>query len=100
MFQIVWIVLSTAILVPLGVAFLRGWTPSWSPSSDARVTRARGIAALTLYVGSLTPAILSLVGVPGDELLPLRIAGGPLLVLAAVALMMWASFADRRDKQS
>ncbi|MEJ8658789.1 hypothetical protein [Streptomyces sp. MS1.AVA.4] len=97
MFQVAWIVLCTACLVPIGIASLRGWAPRRVRDASARVTRARGIAAFTLYAGSLTPAVLSLAGVPGDELIPLRIAAGPLLVLAATVLVLWASVTDRRD---
>ncbi|MFG2334310.1 hypothetical protein ACGFMM_32570 [Streptomyces sp. NPDC048604] len=97
MFQVVWIVLCTASLVPIGIASLRGWTPRWVRGCSARVTRARGIAAFTLYAGSLTPAVLSLAGVPGDELVPLRITAGPLLILAATILVLWASVTERRD---
>ncbi|MEU3745642.1 MULTISPECIES: hypothetical protein [Streptomyces] len=58
-----------------------------------------------VVLGTATVLVLGAVGwtftgPAADELLPLRIAGGPLLVLAAAALMMSASFADRRDKQS
>ncbi|MER6996633.1 hypothetical protein [Streptomyces sp. NPDC000410] len=97
MLQVVWIVLCTAGLVPIGIASLRGWAPRWARDCGARVTRARGIAAFTLYAGSLTPAVLSLAGVPGDELVPLRIAAGPLLILAATVLVLWASVTDRRE---
>ncbi|MGW6563919.1 hypothetical protein [Streptomyces sp. NPDC054975] len=96
-FEVVWIVLCTVGLVPIGIASLRGWAPRWARDSSARVTRARGIAAFTLYAGSLTPAVLSLAGVPGDELIALRIAAGPLLILAAMVLVLWASVTDRRD---
>ncbi|MFF8191823.1 hypothetical protein ACF05L_13445 [Streptomyces bobili] len=96
-FQIVWIVLCTASLVPIGIASLRGWAPRWVRDSSTRVTRARGIAAFTLYAGSLTPAVLSLAGVPGDELIPLRIVAGLLPILAATVVVLWASVTDRRD---
>ncbi|MFG2836970.1 hypothetical protein ACGFYE_18430 [Streptomyces zaomyceticus] len=83
--------------MPIGIASLRGWAPRWARDSSTRVTKARGIAAFALYAGSLTPAVLSLAGVPGDELIPLRIAAGPLLILAATVLVVWASVTDRRD---
>ncbi|MDV5145414.1 hypothetical protein R1T08_14635 [Streptomyces sp. SBC-4] len=35
--------------------------------------------------------ILGLAGVPGDELLLLRIVAGPLVILAALGLVAWAS---------
>ncbi|MFF9016552.1 hypothetical protein ACF09C_26730 [Streptomyces sp. NPDC014870] len=96
MFHALWIVMSTLVLVPLGVASLRGWTPRWSPATSARVTKARGIAAFMIYGASLTPAVLGLAGVHGDELLPLRIAGGPLLLLIAVGVVVWASLPGPR----
>ncbi|MFE9042564.1 hypothetical protein ACFYOG_16820 [Streptomyces sp. NPDC007818] len=45
----------------------------------------------------MTPAVLGLAGVPGDELLLLRIAAGPFLTLVAVGLTLWAYAADRRS---
>ncbi|MFJ5708396.1 hypothetical protein [Streptomyces sp. NPDC093105] len=97
MFQILWIFLCTATLLPLGIAYLRGWTPGRSRGSDPRATRARGVAALALYGSSMTPAVLSLAGIPGDELLALRITAGPILILTAVALIFWAHAAERRS---
>ncbi|MBX9427488.1 hypothetical protein [Streptomyces lateritius] len=91
MFHTLWIVTSTLALVPLGVASLRGWSPRWSPAAPARATTARGIAAFALYGSCLTPAILGLAGVPGDELLLLRVVAGPLLMLAALGLAVRAS---------
>lgn len=98
MFHILWIVLWSVVLVPLGAAFLRGWTPRWSRGSSRRTTRARGFSALLLYAGSLTPAVLGCAGVPEDGLLPLRIAAGPLLILVALTLSAWASLTDRPSR--
>ncbi|MGW4051389.1 hypothetical protein ACWENA_11205 [Streptomyces sp. NPDC004779] len=83
--------------MPLGIAYLRGWSPRRSRGSDPRATRARGIAALALYGSSLTPAVLSLVGVQADELLAIRITARPILMLTAIALILWAHAAERRS---
>ncbi|MBG0852756.1 hypothetical protein I2W78_13125 [Streptomyces spinoverrucosus] len=96
MFHTLWIVMSTLVLVPLGVASLRGWTPRWSPAMSARVTKARGAAAFMIYGASLTPAVLGLAGVPADGLLLLRITAGPLLLLIAVGVVVWASLPGLR----
>ncbi|MFI8323862.1 hypothetical protein [Streptomyces sp. NPDC085529] len=83
-------------MVPLGIAYLRGWAPRWTPGSTRRAARARGAAALALYAGAMTPAVLGLAGVPADRLLPLRIVAGPCLTLVAIGLTLWAYAVDRR----
>ncbi|MFD9968937.1 MULTISPECIES: hypothetical protein [unclassified Streptomyces] len=96
MFYWVWIAASTAILVPFGIASLRGWSAPWAVTTSARVATARGAAAFVLYVSCLTPAVMGLAGVPSDDLLALRIAAGPLLILCALGVVIGASIADRR----
>ncbi|WP_338491790.1 hypothetical protein [Streptomyces sp. SJL17-4] len=95
-FQVLWIVMSTLVFVPLAVASLRGWTPRWAPAMSTRVAKARGLAASMIYGASLTPALLGLARVPADELLPLRITAGPLLLLVAVGIVVWTSLAGSR----
>ncbi|MFF1420446.1 hypothetical protein [Streptomyces sp. NPDC058280] len=99
-FYWVWIAASTTVLVPLVIASLRGWSPRWAGTSSPRVATARGAAALALYMSCLTPAIMGLAGVPGDELLALRIVAGPLLILGALALVVGAATAERRARRT
>ncbi|KUH40580.1 MULTISPECIES: hypothetical protein [Streptomyces] len=99
-FHWAWLVAATLALVPLAVASLRGWAPRWVRPTGPRSTKARGIAALTVWVGAITPAVLGLAGVPGDELLVLRVVAGPLLICGAFALLVRASLADRRRSRT
>ncbi|MFJ7178343.1 hypothetical protein ACIQXA_18485 [Streptomyces massasporeus] len=94
-FQWCWIGLFSAVLLPLGIAMLRGWAPSrararWSP---ARI-RVQGVSALVLYVGGLVPAVAELTGMPREAADILLAATAPHLVFLSLGLQGGAALSD------
>ncbi|KUO21332.1 hypothetical protein [Streptomyces dysideae] len=90
-----WIGLFTAVLLPLGIAMLRGWAPKrarrqWSP---ARI-RVQGVAVLVLYVGGLVRAVAELAGMPSEAADLLLFATGPQLVFLSLGLQGGAALTD------
>ncbi|MEU1304065.1 hypothetical protein [Streptomyces shenzhenensis] len=99
MFNWFWIACWTLIWLPLSIAFLRGWAPAWIRGrSSRRSIQARGVAGLLLFTSALIPAVLGLGGVSHDDFLLLRLAGGPILILCALALLIGSAVANRRDR--
>ncbi|MFC9914996.1 hypothetical protein [Streptomyces sp. NPDC127197] len=95
-----WIGVSTALLLPFGVALLRGWAPRrarWHWSS-AR-TRVQGVAALVLYVGSLVPAVLRLSDMPREDADLLLSSFTPALLFLALGLQGGAALSDWFDRR-
>ncbi|MEV6163314.1 hypothetical protein AB0L71_15535 [Streptomyces sp. NPDC052052] len=99
-FYWVWIAAYTAVLLPLAIASLRGWSPRWVGDRSVRAARARGVAACAIYASGLAPAVMGLAGVPDDGMLALRIAAGPCLLLGALALVARTSAAVRRARRT
>ncbi|GAA3370850.1 hypothetical protein GCM10020367_19130 [Streptomyces sannanensis] len=98
-FHWVWLAVWTALVLPFGIALLRGRAPAWlRQRSTVRGIRMRGVACLMLYGSALAPSLLTLTGSAADEHLVLRIVTGPALVLAAIAVFVAAGYADRRDR--
>lgn len=90
-----WIGLFTAVLLPLGIAMLRGWAPKrartrWSP---ARI-RVQGVSALVLYVGGLVPAVADLAGMPSEAADILLSATAPHLMFLSFGLQGGAALSD------
>ncbi|MEU2915875.1 hypothetical protein ACFYM3_26605 [Streptomyces massasporeus] len=90
-----WIGVFTAVLLPLGIAMLRGWAPKrararWSP---ARI-RVQGVSALVLYVGGLVPPVAELAGMPGEAADILRSATSPHLLFLSLGLQAGAALTD------
>lgn len=90
-----WIGLFTAVLLPLGIAMLRGWAPKrartrWSP---ARI-RVQGVSALVLYVGGLVPAVADLAGMPSEAADILLSATAPHLMFLSLGLQGGAALSD------
>lgn len=90
-----WIGLFTAVLLPLGIAMLRGWAPRrararWSP---ARI-RVQGVAVLLLYVGGLVPAVAELSGMPPEAADLLLAATAPHLLFLSLGLQGGAALTD------
>lgn len=90
-----WIGLFTVVLLPLGIAMLRGWAPRrartrWSP---ARI-RVHGVSALVLYVGAVVPAVAELAGMPREAADILRSATSPQLLFLSLGLQGGAALTD------
>ncbi|MCK8433552.1 hypothetical protein G3I77_11025 [Streptomyces sp. D2-8] len=90
-----WIGLFTAVLLPLGIAMLRGWAPNrartrWSP---ARI-RVQGVSALVMYVGGLVPAVADLAVMPREAADILLSATAPHLVFLSLGLQGGAALSD------
>ncbi|MFC8239861.1 hypothetical protein [Streptomyces chartreusis] len=90
-----WIGLFTAVLLPLGIAMLRGWAPKrararWSP---ARI-RVQGVSVLVLYVGGLVRAVADLVGMSREAADILLFGTGPHLVFLSLGLQGGAALSD------
>ncbi|MFJ4790069.1 hypothetical protein [Streptomyces sp. NPDC088794] len=90
-----WIGLFTVVLLPLGIAMLRGWAPKrarvrWSP---ARI-RVQGVSALVLYVGALVPPVAELAGMPAEAADILRSATSPHLLFLSLGLQGGAALTD------
>ncbi|MFG3656652.1 hypothetical protein [Streptomyces sp. NPDC047706] len=91
-----WIGLFTAVLLPLGIAMLRGWAPKRARArwSSPRI-RVQGVSALVLYVGGLVPAVAELAGVSPEALDLLRSATTPHLLFLSLGLQGGAALSDR-----
>lgn len=90
-----WIGLFTAVLLPLGIAMLRGWAPKrararWSP---ARI-RVQGVSTLVLYVGGLVPAVADLAGMSREAADILQSATTPHLLFLSLGLQGGAALSD------
>ncbi|GEC10014.1 hypothetical protein SSP24_76690 [Streptomyces spinoverrucosus] len=90
-----WIGLFTAVLLPLGIAMLRGWAPKrartqWSP---ARI-RVQGVSALVLYGGGLLPAVADLTAMPREAADLLLSMTTPHLVFLSLGLQGGAALSD------
>ncbi|QOV36903.1 hypothetical protein IM697_44390 [Streptomyces ferrugineus] len=98
-----WIGVFTAVLLPMGIAMLRGWAPKrmrarWSP---ARI-RVHGVSALVLYVGGLVPPVADLAGMSQEAADILRSATTPHLLFLSLGLQGGAALSDwfgRRVRQ-
>ncbi|WNZ09868.1 hypothetical protein [Streptomyces sp. 11x1] len=90
-----WIGLFTAVLLPLGIAMLRGWAPRrartrWSPAR----TRVQGVAVLVLYGGGVVPAVADLAAMPREAADLLLSATSPHLVFLSLGLQGGAALSD------
>ncbi|MDW4911252.1 hypothetical protein RB628_39660 [Streptomyces sp. ADMS] len=90
-----WVGLFTVVLLPLGIAMLRGWAPKrartrWSP---ARI-RVQGVSVLVLYVGGMVPPVAELAGMPGEAADLLRSATTPHLLFLSLGLQGGAALTD------
>ncbi|MET9134596.1 hypothetical protein [Streptomyces antibioticus] len=90
-----WIGLFTAVLLPFGIAMLRGWAPKRVRArySPARI-RVNGVAALLLCVGGLVPPVAELAGLPREAAGILLSAITPQLVFLSLGLQGGAALSD------
>jgi hypothetical protein len=95
-----WIAVWTTTVLPAAVASLRGWSPPWARAETSRRRTARGHALLLTYGAALSPSLLALGGVPWDGWIPLRIATGPLLLVAALVLEGRAWLVDATERRT
>jgi len=87
--------LTTVVLLPSGVAMLRGWTPSrargrWSPER----VRVQGVSVLVWYLGSLVPPVLRLSGLPRETADDVLSAACPSLFFLALGFQGGAALCD------
>ncbi|MFE7763867.1 hypothetical protein [Streptomyces sp. NPDC057438] len=90
-----WIGLFTGVLLPLGIAMLRGGAPRrartrWSPAR----TRVQGVAVLVLYGGGMVPAVADLAGMLREAADILLSATSPHLLFLILGLQGGAALSD------
>ncbi|MGC9538313.1 hypothetical protein [Streptomyces sp. UG1] len=87
--------LFTLVLLPFGIAMLRGWSPMRvrARCSPARI-RVNGVAALVLWVGGLVPLVAGLAGLPREAASTLLAAITPPLVFLSLGLQLGAALSD------
>ncbi|MFI6106311.1 hypothetical protein [Streptomyces sp. NPDC051310] len=100
MFQWLWIVGWSAVMLPLGGVLLAGRAPRWlRRDSTLGVLRVKGIAAFVLYLGLMVPPTTALAGIQPEAAELLRMALVPTALFAGHGLILGATLCERFNRR-
>ncbi|WP_158071178.1 hypothetical protein [Streptomyces sp. CB03234] len=96
MFPWLWMGVSSAIMLPLGVALLAGRVPRWMRrQSTPGGLKVKGIAAFVLYVALMVPPVTTVSRMHPEAADLMRMALVPMAVFLGHGLILGATLCER-----
>ncbi|MCP3822095.1 hypothetical protein NLX86_29610 [Streptomyces sp. A3M-1-3] len=93
----IWVIVSSAVALPFGIALLGGWAPEWiRKHSSAGGIRVQGIATLIMYVALLVPVAVELSSMDQADAEFFM----PLFLFLGIGLMYGAKLCDRFNSKA